>query len=67
METQEILIKILELLDKQNCVISDLDWNSEKDTNFQYDICKIGDEITQLHNQMISNAKSTDITWDASK
>jgi hypothetical protein len=67
METQEILIKILELLDKQNCVISDLDWNSEKDTNFQYDICKIDDEITQLHNQMISNAKSTDITWDASK
>jgi hypothetical protein len=67
METQEILIKILELLDKQNCVISDLDWNSEKDTNFQYDIGKIGDEITQLHNQMISNAKSTDITWDASK
>jgi hypothetical protein len=67
METQEILIKILELLDKQNCVISDLVWNSEKDTNFQYDIYKIGDEITQLHNQMISNAKSTDITWDASK
>jgi hypothetical protein len=67
METQEILIKILELLDKQNCVISDLVWNSEKDTNFQYDICKIDDEITQLHNQMISNAKSTDITWDASK
>jgi hypothetical protein len=67
METQEILIKILELLDKQNCVISDLVWNSEKDTNFQYDIGKIGDEITQLHNQMISNAKSTDITWDASK
>jgi hypothetical protein len=66
METQEILIKILELLDKQNCVISDLVWNSE-DTNFQYDIGKIGDEITQLHNQMISNAKSTDITWDASK
>jgi hypothetical protein len=66
METQEILIKILELLDKQNCVISDLVWNSE-DTNFQYDIYKIGDEITQLHNQMISNAKSTDITWDASK
>jgi hypothetical protein len=30
METQEILIKILELLDKQNCVISDLVWNSEK-------------------------------------
>jgi len=67
METQKILIKILELLDKQNCVISDLVWNSEKDTNFQYDICEIGDEITQLHNQMISNAKSTDITWDASK
>jgi len=40
METQEILIKILELLDKQNCVISDLVWNSE-DTNFQYDIIGI--------------------------
>ena len=66
METQEILIRILELLEQQNCIVSQLVCNSEEKEEgllFQYDVFKINDEITKL----LSNAKSTNITWDASK